>query len=301
MISPTKPVPVSQAPQASPVQPVELTLDETFQFRCHKDIACFNKCCKNIDLQLMPYDILRLKNRLGLTSSEFVARYTLPFEMDAHGMPGLKMATKPGTSTCIHLTEEGCGVYEDRPTVCRYYALGNMGVRKKDSAEVEDIYFVVRESHCLGHDEPQKQTIAQYRTEQGLDQYDEMNRHWRELIIKKRSAGPTVGTPSERSLQLFDMCSYDLDGFREFTQSKKFKEIVELSSEQEQEMANNEEQLLKFAIRFLEQILFGVETVKIKPDAKEKRMRERKEVWLQRRQQQIQQDKKDLQKQQYDE
>ena len=41
------------------------------------------------------------------------------------------MTTKPGTSECIHLTEEGCGVYEDRPAACRYYALGNVAVRKK--------------------------------------------------------------------------------------------------------------------------------------------------------------------------
>jgi hypothetical protein len=50
---------------------------------------------------LTPYDIVRLKQRLGLTADDFVARYTLPFEMDFHGLPGLKMATKPGTRECV--------------------------------------------------------------------------------------------------------------------------------------------------------------------------------------------------------
>lgn len=286
-------------PQVSPVQPVELTLDSAFQFRCHKDIACFNACCRNIDLQLTPYDILRLKNRLGLTSSEFVGRYTMPFEMDAHGMPGLKMATKPGTSECIHLTGEGCGVYEDRPAACRYYALGNMAVRKKDSGEVQDAYFVVREGHCLGHEEPHEQTVGEYRVEQGLDKYDEMNSHWRRIILKKRSAGPAVGSPSERSLQLFDMCSYDLDSFREFVQSPKFKEVIELPPEQEQELVDNEESLLEFAMRFLEQVLFGVHSLKVRPDARKKRIRERREVWDQRRRQQIAEHRENLQKRQY--
>ena len=36
---------------------------------------------------------------------------------------------------CTFLGDEGCTVYEDRPAACRYYALGNMAVRKKDSAE----------------------------------------------------------------------------------------------------------------------------------------------------------------------
>ena len=288
-------------PQASPIRPVELTLDSVFQFRCHKDIACFNACCRNIDLQLTSYDILRLKNRLGLTSSEFVGRYTIPFEMDAHGMPGLKMATKPGTSECIHLTEEGCSVYEDRPAACRYYALGNMAVRKKGSGEVEDAYFVVREAHCLGHEEPHEQTVAEYRVEQGLDKYDEMNSHWRRLILKKRSAGPTVGSPSERSLQLFDMCSYDLDSFREFVQSPKFREVVDLSPEQERELLDDEESLHEFAMGFLEQVLFGVNSVKVRPGAREKRIKERREVWDQRRQQQITTHQEDLQKRQYGE
>ena len=288
-------------PQVSPIQPVELNLDSVFQFRCHKDIACFNACCRNIDLQLTPYDILQLKNRLGLTSSDFVARYTVPFEMDAHGMPGLKMTTKPGTSECIHLTEEGCGIYEDRPAACRYYALGNVAVRKKDAGEIEDAYFVVRETHCLGHEEPHEQSVAEYRIEQGLDKYDEMNSHWRRLILKKRSAGPTVGSPSERSLQLFDMCSYDLDSFREFVQNSRFKEIVDLPPEQEQELMGNEESLLKFAMSFLEQVLFGVGSVKVRPGAREKRIGERQAVWAQRRQQQVAKHKADLQKQQYGE
>lgn len=288
-------------PQVSPVQPVELTLDSVFQFRCHKDIACFNACCRNIDLQLTPYDILRLKNHLSLTSSEFVARYTVPFEMDAQGMPGLKMTTKPGTSECIHLTGEGCGVYEDRPAACRYYALGNMAVRKKGSREVEDAYFVVREAHCLGHEEPQEQTVAEYRVDQGLDKYDEMNSHWRQLILKKRSAGPTVGSPSERSLQLFDMCSYDLDSFREFVQSPKFQEIVDLPPEQEQEFLDNEESLLKFAMRFLEQVLFGGDSVIVRPGAREKRIKERQEVWNERSQERVSKHREDLQKRQYGE
>ena len=295
------PVKSASPPQVSPIQPVELAPDSAFRFRCHKDIACFNACCRDIDLQLTPYDILRLKNRLGLTSGEFVGRYTVPFEMDAHGMPGLKMATKPGTSECIHLTEEGCGVYEDRPAACRYYALGNMAVRKKDSGEVEDAYFVVREAHCLGHEEPHEQTVEEYRVEQGLDKYDEMNEHWRRLILKKRSAGPAVGSPTARSLQLFDMCSYDPDSFREFIRSPKFREVIDLSPEQEEALMGDEESLLEFAMRFLEQVLFGVNSVNVRPGAREKRVAERREVWDQRRQLQITQHRQDLQTQQYGE
>ena len=58
----------------TPVVPNQLEGDAVIQFRCHKDIDCFNACCKNIDIMLTPYDILRLKQRLGITSTEFLRR-----------------------------------------------------------------------------------------------------------------------------------------------------------------------------------------------------------------------------------
>jgi Fe-S-cluster containining protein len=273
-----------EAPASSPVRPVRLTLDDTIQFDCYKGIACFNACCKNIDIQLTPYDILRLKRRLGMQSKEFVARHTVPFEMDHHGMPGLKLRTKPGTQECVFLTEEGCGVYEDRPAACRYYALGSMGVRKKDSSQVEDVYFLVKEDHCLGHNEPRRLTIRQYREEQGVEKYDEMNAEWRDIVIKKRSSGPTVGKPSERSMQLFDMCSYDLDSFREFVQSPGFQEVFDLEADTLQRLLADEEARLAFAFRFLKQVLFGEHTIPLRQGAREKRLERARERLSERRQ-----------------
>ncbi len=270
-------------PFTSPINPVELTLDSEFQFNCHKRIACFNACCKNIDITLTPYDIVRLKRRFGIDSKEFVARYTVPFEMDGHGMPGLKMTTKPGSTECIHLTEEGCSVYEDRPAACRYYALGSMGVRKKGSSEVEDVYFIVKEAHCLGHDEPVKQTVREYRSEQGIDVYDKMNRDWRDIILKKRSSGPTVGKPSQRSMQLFDMCSYDTDSFREFIQTQGFQTVFDLDKSLLNELISDEDKLLQFSFRFLKQVLYGEKTIPLKNGAREQRIEQRKAVWAKRR------------------
>ena len=263
----------SAPPYQSPVQPVELKLDSVIQFDCHKNVSCFNACCKNIDIALTPYDIVRLKRRFGLESRDFVGAYTTPYPMDYHDLPGLKMNVKPGTTQCVFLAEEGCTVYDDRPAACRYYALGSMGVRKKDESEVEDIYFVVKEDHCRGHEEPKKLTVAQYRTEQEVEIYDDMNREWRDIVLKKRSSGPTVGRPSDRSMQLFDMCSYDIDSFREFIQSSGFSEIYEIDSDELETLLKDEDELLRFAMRFLKQVLFGIMTIPMKADAQEKRMR----------------------------
>lgn len=271
----------------SPVEPVELRLDDTIQFQCHNGVACFNKCCESIDITLTPYDIIRLKNRLRLSSREFVAIHTTPYQMDAHGMPGLKLMTKPGNTACVFLKKEGCGVYEDRPTACRYYALGSMGLRKKETADVEDIYFLVKENHCLGHNEPRTVTVRDYRREQGVEKYDEMNREWRDIVLKKRSAGPSVGTPTSRSFQLFDMCSYDMDSFRDFIQSPGFNNIFEVDEALLQQLIDDEEQLLHFAMRFLKQVLFGEQSIAMKDGARERRIAERKQVWEERKRAEI--------------
>jgi hypothetical protein len=261
----------------SVLEPVQLSLDDAFQFRCHKGIACFNQCCRNIDIMLAPYDILRLKRRFDLSSRDFIDRYTRDFPMDGHGMPGLKLATKDGTQECVFLTDEGCSVYEDRPSACRYYALGLMAMRKKDSPRDEDSYFVVKEDHCLGHFENQTQTVREYRRDQGLEPYDEANREWRRIVLKKRSGGPALGKPSQRSFEMFHLASYDIDGFRAFVVSPGFAELFELDPALRQEILADDEKLLTFAFRFMKQVLFGEVTIPVRKDAADRRREQLKQ------------------------
>ena len=255
----------------TPIQPVKLGPEDSFQFSCHKGIACFNKCCQNIDIMLAPYDILRLKKRLGLSARDFIDNFTRDFQMDGHGMPGLKLATKEESPACVFLRPEGCGVYQDRPSACRYYALGLLSMRKKDSPTDEDSYFVVKEDHCLGHQETKTQTVRDFRKEQGLEDYDAINREWRQIVLKKRSSGPTVGKPSQRSMELFFLASYDLDGFRDFISGSGFTELFELDPAEAQTLREDDEALLRFGFRFLKQALFGEMTVPVRADAAEKR------------------------------
>jgi len=262
----------THSPPRSPIVPIQLGPDERFRFRCHKGIACFNKCCQNIDITLTPYDIVRMKQHLGLSSREFIDRYTVDCELDSHGMPGLKLATKPGSTECVHLTPEGCGIYSDRPSACRYYALGLVSMRRKDSPVDEDSYFVVREAHCLGHDEPVEQTVAEYRHAQGCDEYDALNREWRQIVLKKRSSGPTVGRPSPRSFELFFLASYDIDGLRAFVASKRFQDLFDLPPTLMHEIMTDDVAMMKFGFRYLRQVLFGETSIPVKSAAEQERL-----------------------------
>ncbi len=269
--------PFENLPYNSPLQPIKLELDDNIQFRCHKDIACFNECCKKIDISLTPYDILRLQKHLKLTSNEFLSQYTIPFEMDKDGMPGVKIKTTEDNPACPFLQEDGCGVYEDRPTVCRYYALGLMSMRKENSPTDENAYFLIKEDHCLGHNENRMISVTDYRNEQGVDEYDSINREWRQIILKKRSAGPTIGKPSQRSLKFFFLCSYNFDSFRAFVQSENFSEIYSFTSEEINQLETDDIALLKFGARLLKQVLFGEMSIAVKDDALQKRALNRRE------------------------
>ncbi len=263
---------MSEALPASPVVPESFGGDREIRFQCRKGIACWNACCSNIDIALTPYDVLRLKRRLGLGSGEFLQRFTVPYEMEKDGMAGVKLRPADGGTACRFMTPEGCSVYEDRPTACRYYPVALLSMRKQGESADCDSYALVEEPHCLGHREPRPIAIADYRREQGVEEYDELGRGWRQLVLKKKSSGPTVGRPSKASLQLFFMACYDLDRFRAFVSSEPFSKIYDLPPEERVAAMADDTALMLFAFRFLRQALFGEITIRVHADAARERI-----------------------------
>ena len=257
----------------SPVVPQMLDGTKVIQFRCHKGIACWNACCSNIDISLTPYDILRLKGRFGMSSGEFLQKYTAPYEMEQGGIVGVKLRPVEGGTACPFMTAEGCSVYEDRPTACRYYPVALLSMRRQGESTDSNSYALVKEAHCLGHREPRQITIDEYRDEQGLAEYDELARGWRQLILKKKSSGPTVGKLSGRSLQLFFMACYDIDRFREFVASDGFNDLYDLPAEEMQEILLDDTRLMLFGFRFLKQVLFGEMTIPVRKEGQDKRLK----------------------------
>ena len=60
------------------IPPVRLGYNSRFTFKCHPGVSCFTLCCRGINIILTPFDIIQMKNRLGLSSHEFLAIYTEP-------------------------------------------------------------------------------------------------------------------------------------------------------------------------------------------------------------------------------
>lgn len=255
----------------NPVVPQTFDASKVIQFQCRKGIACWNACCSNIDISLTPYDILRLKHRFETSSGEFLQKYTVPYEMEQDSIAGVKLRPVANGTACQFMTPEGCSVYDDRPTACRYYPVALLSLRRQDEYTDRASYALIEEPHCLGHKEPRQISVDAYRKEQGLEEYDDLARGWRQLILKKKSSGPSIGKPSKRSLELFFMVCYDIDRFSQFVASDGFSDIYDLPAQEMKDILCDDVELMQFGFRFLRQVLFGEETIPLRQEAAEQR------------------------------
>ncbi len=260
------------------VVPIKLTEASRFKFRCHKGVSCFTACCSNINIVLPPYDLLRLRKRLGLTTEEFINQYCDIEILAKTLLPviTLKMSADE-KKTCPFLTPEGCTVYEDRPSNCRYYPVGMATLRKKDAVGGKDeFYFMVREDHCKGFDENKEWTVAEWRKDQGADVYDDVNRGWMDLLIKKKSFGEKEFP--EIKNRMFFMASTDTDYFRAFVFDSTFLEVYDIPQERIEKVRTDDAELLKLAYEWLRSAMFAEETLPFKEGVLEKRKAQAGEV-----------------------
>lgn len=262
----------ARAQAANPVEPVKLKAGDSFRFRCHRGVSCWNKCCHGADITLPPYDILRLSRRFAIRPAEFLERYTVPAEHESAAMPivKLKMAGEDGAGACPFLAAEGCTVYSDRPAACRYYPLGLVSVKLKDSEAKEDFHFLVREDHCRGHDEEKTQTVAGFCEDQGLDPYVQINRGWIDILMKLASwrpmGGPMGKTPSPQARQMFFMVTADVDRLRKFIFESSFLKRYRVPDDALELVRTSDEALICLGLDWLKNVLFNEPTIELKPE-----------------------------------
>src|SRR5210317_1000027 len=96
-----------------------------FSFGCHPKVSCFTECCRELDLILTPYDVLRLCRELLIKPADFIERYVVE-ELDENGVfPVLYLGmVDDGRASCPFVSRDGCRVYNGRPGACRAYPIG---------------------------------------------------------------------------------------------------------------------------------------------------------------------------------
>ena len=247
-----------------------LTRESSFRFACAPGISCFNACCGDVNIFLTPYDIARLRSELGVSSREFLSRYAeSPVDEDFRYPVVLLKMNEDDRRSCPFVGDDGCQVYEARPGACRMYPLGMASPKGDGRSPSEDFYFIFDEGDCRGFDEERSQTVAEWLSDQGLDEYNRMARYFKELTLHEffqegRSLSP------EKS-EMFFLACYDLDGFREFLFGSTFFDRLAVDEERRERIAEDDVELLRFGHDWLRFALFGEETLEIKRSALESR------------------------------
>ena len=243
-----------------------LTEDDTFKFACRPGLSCFNDCCGDVNIFLTPYDILRMKNALGISSQEFLDRYTItPIDKNQNYPVVMLKMQDDEKKTCHFVSADGCTIYDDRPWACRYYPVGLASPKEGESEVEREFYFILREDVCKGFEEDKEWRISEWRVNQGLEKYDEFGKLFKEITLHDYfGRGKQLDPPR---MELFHMVCYNLDKFRRFVEESTFLNRFEIEPDLLEKILEDDEELLRFGFRWLKFALFAEKTIKIKPAA----------------------------------
>lgn len=252
-----------------------LSLNDKFKFSCHKRLSCFNTCCNDVNIFLTPYDVLRMRRATGLSSEEFLKKYTVALLGD-EGLPliVLKMMENEN-KTCPFLTLDGCMIYQDRPWSCRMYPIFPVSSKEEE-------FLIDGKPSCLGASakgrsasggkEDKQWTIEEWKKKQGIDIYDKMNELYKEVTFHDYFSASGGGNKldSGKAKLLYRAC-YDLDEFKRFLFETRFFDIYDVEKdviEKIKESAKGgEEELLSFGYRWVRFNLFSEDTLRPKDKA----------------------------------
>ncbi|WP_428568185.1 MAG: YkgJ family cysteine cluster protein [Solidesulfovibrio sp. DCME] len=234
----------------------ELAAGETFRFACHPQVPCFNACCSDLTLMLTPYDVLRLRRALGVSSADFLTHFAHRVTIPDSGfpMPRLKMREER-QKRCPFVSAEGCKVYGNRPGACRTYPLGRAS-RLDEAGNVMEQFFVVREPHCQGFEEEANWDAAAWLADQELAVYNAANDRYMRLMALARGKGARLTSKQE---QMVWLALYQPDAFQDFIAKMDLFRLVEIDEGRKAAVAADEEAALAFGLDWLELAFFGIE------------------------------------------
>lgn len=251
-----------------PSQDNRLDFQSNFKFRCHPGVKCFTTCCADVTIFLAPYDVLRLKNRLEIKSSEFIDRHTVLISKQGQVIPlfVLKMSENE-KKTCPFVTPDGCTVYEDRPWACRMFPL--------DVDEEEKFSIIAAEDKCFGLLESDDNRVIEWLEDQGVMDYQRVNNYYAEITSNPKLKGMEVA--NDKVSQMIYMAAYDLDRFREFVLNTRFKDMFEFEDDLMERVRVDDSDLLHLGLDWIKFGLFGEKTLKVKAEVLEAEKRNQEE------------------------
>ena len=234
-----------------------ISLHDTFCFACTPEVSCFNACCRDLNQALTPYDVLRLKSCLGLSSEQFLAQYTLEHTGPGSGLPVVTL--KPDANhdlCCPFVTEKGCRVYENRPSSCRMYPLVRAVSRSRATGKITEQFMLLKEPHCLGFCQGNPRTVQQWIEDQKITGYNEINDKLIHIISLKNRLMP--GALDLKFRHLLFTALYNLDAFKSGIVNNNLLSDFQIDSSVLDKALDDDVALLEVSMKWIEHALFGI-------------------------------------------
>jgi Fe-S-cluster containining protein len=226
--------------------PEQLNLDATFYFCCDPGLDCFTQCCQDVNILLTPYDILQIKDRLGISSTEFLEQYTKTLIAPETALPAIQLKMdEENNKRCHFVGERGCGVYEGRPWSCRLYPLDM-------SDQGEGFAPIVDSSRCLGLNSEEIWELRDWFQDQGLEPYDNWNRRFAELTEDRNLTSWRKKYP--QGFEIFHLACYDVDRFRRVVFKEELYRMVDQADIDLEQLQDDDLALLEFAFTWLKRV-----------------------------------------------
>lgn len=239
---------------------IPVNFENLMNFNCSCENNCFNDCCRNLNQALTPYDILRLKHNLGISSQMFLKTHTSLHFGPKSGLPVIEFKPNPDKGyECPFVTPQGCSVYEDRPASCRMYPLARAITRSRQTGEITQYFALIEEPHCKGFGEKTGQTVKQWLKGQNVDKHNKENDKLLELISLKNQIMP--GKLEGAQSDIFYLALYDLDEFRAQILEKDLLKEFSVPLDLLQKIKRDDEALLNLGLNWVKYKLFGVKMI----------------------------------------
>jgi hypothetical protein len=239
---------------------------DRFCFHCHPGIGCFNRCCRNLNLFLYPYDVIRLKSRLGLTSEEFLDRHVdVVLRPENHFPDVLLRMAENAEKTCPFLGDDGCRVYPDRPDTCRTFPL-EQGLLHNGRGDLDEPIFIFRPpDFCQGRNESQSWTLPEWVADQEAGTYHQMTIHWAKLRRLFQEDPWGEEGPAGRAAKMAFMAAYNIDRFREFVFGSSFLKRFKVKPELLAKIRQDDVALMLLGFDWIKLFLWGIKSRRLKP------------------------------------
>jgi hypothetical protein len=236
-----------------------LKKNDSFKFRCYPGIACFNRCCRNINLFLYPYDVIRLKNQLNITSDQFLEKYVDIVLRPSNFFPEvlLTMSDNP-EKTCPFLDATGCSVYPNRPDTCRTFPVEQGIFYDAEHDKTSPVYFFKPPDFCLGQHEETAWTTQTWSKDQDAVIYNKMTARWSELKrLFQQDPWGSQGPEGPRAKMAF-MATYNIDQFRDFLFKSTFLKRYKVTSKILKQIRSDDVELMKFGFEWVKFYIWGI-------------------------------------------